>query len=182
MSDYKAPSEEEQNKRNPKNRFLGLFCHASEVNDYWGYNWPFWCGVLLFGIVIGFMTFFDIFFVMGTFSILSGWFLFWFIIRFFSDLVALIGIALAGFSICGTDFTKATVSYYLMCLSLLCNTLFCFYCIFKLFDKEFWSKTTYKIIVWLFNEFVLFLFCWILFCNMVHIGRKRRHQAATNNF
>ena len=90
MSDYKAPSEEEQNKRNPKIRFFGLFCQASEVNDYWGYNWPFWCGVLLFGIVIGFMTFFDIFFVMGTFSILSGWFLFWFIIRLFSDLVALI--------------------------------------------------------------------------------------------
>ena len=183
MSDYQAASSaEEQNRRNPRNRFLGLFCHASEVNDYWGYNWPFWCGVLLFGIVIGLMTTFDIFFVLGILNMLRGWFLFWFIIRFFSDLVALIGILFAGLSICGVNFIKATISYYLMCLSLLCNTLFCIYCIFKIFEKEFWNKTSYKIIVWYFNEFVLFLFCWILFCNMVHIGRKIRQETAATKF
>ena len=181
MSDYHSPTAEEQNKRNPRNRFLGLFCHAGDVGESWGLTWPFWCGVLMFSILIGLMTVLDVIFVAGTFSAISGWFLFWFIIRFFSDLVALIGIVLAGLSICYVDFVKATISYYMMCFSLLLNTLFCLYCIVKIFDKDFWSNTTYRIIIWLFNEFVLFLFCWILFCNMVHIGRKLR-QAASNTY
>ena len=37
MSDYQA-AQQEENMRNPKNRFLGLFCHASEVGDSWGFN------------------------------------------------------------------------------------------------------------------------------------------------
>ena len=182
MSEYQAA--EEQNKRNPRNRFLGLFCHASEVNESWGLNWRFWCGVLMFSIVIGIMTLSDVIYVVKSFGSpnLRGWFLFWFVIRFFSDLIALIGIILAGLSICGVDFMKATISYYSMCLSLVLNTCFCVYCIFSLFDKNFWSQTTYHLIIWLLNEFVLFLFCWILFCNMVHIGRKRRQEATGNTF
>ena len=34
-NDYQITLEEE-NKRNPKNRFLGLFCHASEIDITWG--------------------------------------------------------------------------------------------------------------------------------------------------
>ena len=58
MDDYQK-QEMEENQRNPKNRFLGLFCHANQVDSSWGYNWPFWCGVLMFSIVIGLISILD---------------------------------------------------------------------------------------------------------------------------
>ena len=182
MSDYQATAQEE-NMRNPKNRFFGLFCHANEVDNSWGMNWPFWCGVLIFGIVIGLMTLLDMGSIFTTFfGNVRGWFLFWFIIRCISDFIALIGIVFAALSIMSNNFTRATIAYYAMILSFVCNTAFCVYCIFRIFDGSFWRATTYRFVVWLVNEFVLFLFCWILFCNMVVIGRKNREQAAANTF
>ena len=60
MSNQEYTSAETENKRNPKNRFLGLFCHASDVDDHWGFNWSFACGVVVFSIVFGIWTIFDI--------------------------------------------------------------------------------------------------------------------------
>ena len=183
MTEYQNAREIEENQRSPKNRFLGLFCHASEVNNSWGMNWPFSCGVILFSIVIGLMTIFDISAIFTTFfRSQHGWFLFWFVIRFFSDLLALIAIVLATMSIIQTNFSRATIAYYTLIVSLICNTFFCGYCIFRIFDGAFWRATTYRLIIWLLNEFIIFIFCWILFCNMVDIGRKNREKAAANAF
>ena len=33
MADYQPATAEEENRRNPKNRFMFLFCHASEVDN-----------------------------------------------------------------------------------------------------------------------------------------------------
>ena len=54
---------EQENLRNPKNRFLGLFCHAREVDNSWGCNWSFPTGVIIFSIVIGIASFADIYFI-----------------------------------------------------------------------------------------------------------------------
>ena len=55
--DYQRAQEE--NLRSPKNRFLGIFCHANEVNDHWGPNWSFGCGVIFFSVLVGIWTIFD---------------------------------------------------------------------------------------------------------------------------
>ena len=182
MSDYQNAREIEENQRSPKNRFLGLFCHASDVDQSWGMNWPFSCGVILFSIVIGLMTIFDIFALVTLMSKVHSWFFFWSFIRFLSDLIALIAIVFANMSYIQTNFTRATIAYYALIISLICNTFFCGYCIFSIISSDFWKLTTYRIIIWLLNEFILFIFCWILFCNMVDIGRKNRQNAASNPF
>ena len=179
MSDYNNANSAETTDRSPKNRFLGLFCHANQVGESWGWNWPFYCGVIMFSIFIGIMTLFDVSAIFtDLFKDADGWLLFWIIMRFISDLIALIGIIFAIISIVQKSFMKATIGYYVMVLSLVINTAFCIYCIFSVFDKEFWEDTTYRLVIWLFNEFCLFLFCWILFCNMVDIGRANKREAA----
>ena len=183
MSDYTAANGAETADRNPKNRFFGLFCHANQVSDSWGLNWPFYCGVIIFSIVIGLMTLFDVSVIFTKFfDQTKDWFLLWFIIRFISDFIALIGIVFAIISIIQSNFIRATIAYYCMIVSFLCNTGFCVYCIFCIFEKSFWKKTHFRIVIWLFNEFVLFLFCWILFCNMVDIGRNNKRAAAANTY
>ena len=66
MSDYQAAKEVQENERNPKNRFMGLFCHASQVDISWGWNWPFWLGVVIFSILVGFMSVFDIIYLLQS--------------------------------------------------------------------------------------------------------------------
>ena len=185
MSSQDYLSAEVENRRNPKNRFLGLFCHASQVDDHWGFNWSFACGVVIFSIVFGIWTIFDII-SMGKVLRFSywtgGWFPFFCVVRFISDFCAIIAIIFAMISISRTNFKMATVAYYLLILSFVLDILFLIDCIVNFFNGRFWINVNYRIIVWLLNIFVLFLFCWILFCNMVDIGRKIRANAGANQF
>ena len=182
MSDYTNANTAETTDRTAKNRFLGFLWHANQVNESWGYNWSFSCGVVVFSIVVGIMTLFDVSaFFTDLFKKADHWLLFWLIIRFVSDLITLIGIIFAIMSIIQSNFTRATIGYYCMVLSLLLNLVFCGYCIFSIFDGDFWKKTTYRLVVWLLNEFLLFIFCWVLFCNMVDIGRQNK-RAAQNTY
>ena len=112
----------------------------------------------------------------------SGWTIFWFIVRFVSDFIAIIAMIIAMLSVCQTNFKKATIAYYMLYASLILNTAFFIYCITRFFNATFWRLTTYRIIVWMLNEFVLFIFCWILFANMVDIGRKIKTNIASNPF
>ncbi len=180
-TDYQRAQEE--NLRSPKNRFLGLFCHANQVDDHWGHNWSFGCGVIFFSVLVGIWTIFDT----VTMSLLMrysirGWFVFWCIIRFVSDLIAIIAMLIAICSVFQVHFKKATAAYYMLIVSLIFNTAFFIYCITCFFDSFFWRTTTYRIIIWMLNEVVLFIFTWILFCNMVDVGRKIRAAQATNPF
>ena len=183
MADYQPATAEEENRRNPKNRFMFLFCHASEVDQSWGKNWSFGCGVVIFSIICGIMAIFDVSVTFGNyFKNIRNWFLFMFVIRFISNLITLTGIIFGIISIIQSSFQRATIAYYAMVISFLLNLIFCIYCIFRIFSADFWKKTTYRIVVWLLNEFVLLLFCWILFCNMVNIGRKNRQNAGATTF
>ena len=180
-TDYQRAQEE--NLRSPKNRFLGIFCHANQVDDHWGPNWSFGCGVIFFSVLVGIWTIFDT----VTMSLLigrtfKGWPIFWFSIRFVSDIIAIIAMIIAMLSVCQTNFRKATIGYYMLIVSLILNTAFVIYCITCFFDSYFWRMTTYRIIIWMLNEFVLFIFCWILFANMVDIGRKIKTNIASNPF
>ena len=182
-SDYQAAQTE--NLRNPKNRFLGLFCHANQVDDHWGCNWSFGCGVALFSCLVGIWTIFDAVTMCRLMTNqLRGrtGFTVWCIIRFLSDFIAIIAMIFAILSVRQINFKRATIGYYMLIVSLILNTAFVIYCITCFFDSYFWRATTFRIIIWLLNEFVLFIFCWILFCNMVDIGRKKRNAAASNPF
>ena len=180
MDDYQK-QEMEENQRNPKNRFLGLFCHANQVDSSWGYNWPFWCGVLMFSIVIGLISILDFSFsykLINSFRSRGGWIVFFFILRIISDVITIIGIILAAVSIVQTSFQKATIAYYTEILSFVINIAVL---IFGLFKILFYSYG-YFVLLWGFSDFVLLLFLWILFCNMVDIGRKVRQAVGANSF
>ena len=181
--DYQRAQEE--NLRSPKNRFLGIFCHANQVDDHWGHNWSFGCGVVAFSIVFAIMTIYDISslsYFLHRITQQFRWFILWSIIRMIADLFAIVAMGFANVSVCQTNFRRATIGYYLLIVCLILNTAFIIYCITCFFDYNFWKVTTFNIILWLLNEFVLFIFCWILFCNMVDIGRKKRAQTASNPF
>ncbi len=174
MDDYQK-HEMEENQRNPKNRFLGLFCHANQVDSSWGNNWPFWCGVLMFGIVIGIISIYDF---IGCFQLINeittGWQKFFYALRIISNVVAIVGIVFAALSIFQTSFTNATIAYYTLILSFIINTTFCVFSLFSIFISKYW----YNVIIWIFCDFILVIFLWILFCNMVDIGRKVRQAAS----
>ena len=174
MDDYQK-HEMEENQRNPKNRFLGLFCHANQVDSSWGYNWPFWCGVLMFGIVIGIISIYDF---IGCFQLINeittGWQKFFYSLRIISNVVAIVGIVFAALSIIQTSFRNATIAYYTLILSFIINTVFCVFSVFSILISKYW----YNVIVWFFCDFILVIFLWVLFCNMVDIGRKVRQAAS----
>ena len=185
MSNQEYTSAETENKRNPKNRFLGLFCHASDVDDHWGFNWSFACGVVVFSIVFGVWTIFDIVSMEKVLRLsyyTGGWFPFFCVVRFISDFFVFVAIIVAILSIVRTDFKMATIAYYVLIVSLIFDVAFLIDCIVNFFNSRFWINVNFRIIIWLMNIIVLFLFCWILFCNMVDIGRKIRANAAMNQF
>ena len=94
MSEY---TQMEQNMRSPKNRFFGIFCHANQVDDHWGYNWSFTCGVVVLSIILGIWTIYDLS-SMSTLiarGYLFGWYIFFCILRFISDFISIAGIVFA---------------------------------------------------------------------------------------
>ncbi len=167
--------------RSPKNRFLGLFCHANDVDQSWGLNWPFSCGVIIFSIVCGLTTFSDLLGMAkrGYLTSSFGVFKFMFVVRLFSDLIALIAIGFSIHSLIGLNQRSGVIGYYTLILSLLLNTVFLVYCLIHIFTSEFWKLVGFYFVPWCAEEFVLFLFTWILFCNMVDIGRKLKAQQNT---
>ena len=136
MSDYTAANGAETADRNPKNRFFGLFCHANQVSDSWGLNWPFYCGVIMFSIVIGIMTLFDVSVIFTKFfDQTKDWFLLWFIIRFISDLIALIGIVFAIIGHYGTmGFNWKWFVFFELPLYLFCG--WALYATYKLYKRS----------------------------------------------
>ena len=176
MTDYED-QETKDAMRNPKNRFLFLFCHANDVGDSWGLNWPFYCGVVMFSILVGVMTFFDVYytFTENYFSSdkVTGWFTFMFVLRLISDVFAVVSISFGLKSVFQSlEALSGAISYYAILISLTLNTIFCFYCIISIFRTEFWETVKWRIITFFLQEPVLFAFAWILFGNMVEVARK----------
>ena len=176
MDDDYQKAQVEENLRNPKNRFLGFFCHAKEVDKSWGCDWSFGCGVITFSIVIGIASFADIYTLAehNIFGVGSGYkfFKFMFSIKIISDLISLIDIGVACYAVNRENLTYSIISYWVMVLCFLLNSIFVIYVLIAMFSE--WNKVYWGIFQWGIYEFGLLLFCWILFCNQVSLGRKRR--------
>lgn len=169
----------QENLNNPKNRFLFLFCHANEVDDSWGCGCDFKTGVFIFSILIGCLVGSDLYYICGDriFSTMSRAypkFSLMFGLKTLSDLTSLIGVIYSCIAINKTVMsgTPPTICYYIEVLSFVLCTAFCVYCIFSIFDRDFWWLVSYKVITWAFHEFALLLFCWILFCYMVFTNKQ----------
>ena len=185
MDDYQITFAEEQNLRNPKNRFLGCFCHANEVDDTWGCGLSFSCGIIFFSILVGLGVIYDYPIISGIqYKVLRwywfNWLTFFIILRVISDVFAVVGIVYALVSICGTNYKRAVIAYYCFIVTLVINTVYSIAFIFLTF--KYYLYVGLIIFGWVIDEFFLILFCWFLFCNMVVIGRKNRQNASTTNF
>ena len=182
-NDYQITLEEE-NRRNPKNRFLGLFCHASEVDTTWGCKCPFWVGVVLLSIIVGIEAIVDIPIIKAIFFLLTwiNFFTIFIILRIISDICAIIGIGYAIYSICCSHYKASIIAYYCLVATFAINTFFAIFMIVILFYGKYRGGVSFRILSWAFDYFFLLLFCWFLFCNMVNIGRINRQQTAANSF
>lgn len=166
-----------ENLTNPKNRFLGLFCHAKEVDNSWGCGWSFQTGVVMFSIIIGIATFFDIYYIAEkeVFEDHGHKFLkFMVVLKILSDIIVFIGIVIACYAVSVLNLTYSIVSYWVEVLAFLLNTIFVCYSIIAIFF--YFDFIGPFIAAWFVSEFGLLIFCWILFCNQVYLGRKARGQ------
>ena len=183
MDDEFAQAKQTANLKNPKNRFLGIFCHANEVDNSWGCGWSFATGVIIFSILCGVACLMDIYYIAeGKFFDKASEhtiYKIFFIIKIISDFICFIGIGIACFATNRNNHTYSIVSYYVMVLTFLLHTIYLIYTLIAIFDSEYLDIVRYFLISWELDELGLLLFCWILFCNQVYIGRKIR--AANQN-
>ena len=113
MWDEENKAAQQENLRNPKNRFLGLFCHAKEVDNSWGCGWSFTMGVIIFSFIIGIASLLDIYYLAkkDIFLGISGIFKFMIVIKIISDFISFIGIGFACFAVSKENLTYSIVSY-----------------------------------------------------------------------
>ena len=177
--DYKRA--EQENLTNPKNRFLFLFCHAKEVDDKGGCDWSFATGVVMFSIVMGVAAFFDIYYLAigKVFEKSTTGLQVWFVIKILSDFISFVGIAMACFAVFRQNLKFSVISYYVVVLSFILNTLFLLSCFYFMFSNP---MILLYFIPWGVYEFGLILFCWILFCNQVYLGRQQKIQASQTGY
>ena len=129
---------EQENLTNPKNRFLGLFCHAREIDNSWGCGWSFATGVVIFSLIIGVASLMDIYYIAEK-DIFSnkdakGVLKFFIVIKIISDLISFIGIGIACYAVNKENLTYSIVSYYVIVLSFLLNSIFLIYAIIAIFS------------------------------------------------
>ena len=172
---------EQENLRNPKNRFLGFCCHAKDVDSSWGCDWSFQTGVIMFSVVILIASFWDVYEIAEYKCFQrapNGLYKFFFGLKVFSDVVNFVSIGLSCFAVQKANLKYSIISYWVAVLSLLLNTLFLIYIFIAMF--VFWDKIWHEIPAAVILEIGLVLFSWILFCNQVDLGRKRRQAQNPN--
>ena len=166
---------QQENLQNPKNRFLGICCHASEIDSSWGCDWSFQTGVVMFGAIILIATFFDIYEIAG-YHIFDkspgGFFSFCFGVKILTDVINMLTVISSCFALNIEHYRLAIICYYTAVLSLLLTTLFCIFIFIQIIVN--WELVWHEFISLIFLETGLFFFSWILFCNQVDLGRKRR--------
>ena len=182
MEDENYKLQVQENLRNPKNRFLGCFCHAKDVDSSWGCNWSFQTGVIIFSIVIFICSAFDIYeiaykkcFVYSP----NGLFTFFFIFKVVSDVLNLTSIVIGIVAVAKIHLRLSIIAYWMAVLSLLLNTIFFIYIFIAIF---FYVDRIWRIMITVvLLEIGLILYSWILFANQVDIGRKKKAEAAQAN-
>ena len=183
MSDEQITLKEEQNLRNPKNRFLGFLYHANEVDNDWGCKCPFWVGVVITSFFTGVLTLYDIriFTLIRAFIVWINGYTVGYLIRWIADVISIVGIVYAIISIIKSHYKSAFIAYYCSLIVFYVNVCYTIFCIFLIFTR--WrSIISLNIISWFLTGFILLIHCWFLFCNMVYIGRRNRQMAAANSF
>ena len=178
---YENQYDIERSQRNPKNRFLLCFCYANEVDDSWGCNCPFWVGVVILSIIEGCFAISDIPSI-GTITYLVwlNWFTFMIFLRCLSSFIAIFGILYALMSVCQSNYKYSVIAYYCMFVTFIINTVFSLYCIVIII--KFFKRVQFRVLAWFTDEFLMLLYCWFLFCNMVVIGRKNKKAQQYNFF
>ena len=182
MEDENYKLQVQENLRNPKNRFLGCFCHAKDVDSSWGCNWSFQTGVIIFSIVILICSAFDIYeiaykkcFVYSP----NGLFTFFFIFKVVSDVLNFTSIVIGIVAVAKIHLRLSIIAYWMAVLSLLLNTIFFIYIFIAIF---FYVDRIWRIMITVvLLEIGLVLYSWILFANQVDIGRKKKAEAAQAN-
>jgi len=182
MEDENYKLQVQENLRNPKNRFLGCFCHAKDVDSSWGCNWSFQTGVIIFSIVIFICSAFDIYeiaykkcFVYSP----NGLFTFFFIFKVVSDVLNFTSIVIGIVAVAKIHLRLSIIAYWMAVLSLLLNTIFFIYIFIAIF---FYVDRIWRIMITVvLLEIGLVLYSWILFANQVDIGRKKKAEAAQAN-
>ena len=175
MLDDEYKKAQQENLQNPKNRFLGICCHAREIDSSWGCDWSFQTGVVMFGVIILIASFFDIYEIADVEIFKkspNGFFSFCYGVKVFTDLINLITVIASCFALNKEHLKLSVICYYLSVLSLLLTSLFCLFIFIEIFIH--WSLVWREFIAVIILEIALFLFSWILFCNQVDLGRKRR--------
>ena len=183
MEDDNYKLKQQENLRNPKNRFLGLFCHANSVDSSWGCDWSFQTGVVMFSVVILICSFYDVYEIAGNKvfqNTPNGLYSFFFGLKVFSDVINFIGIIMSCFAVYKENLKYSIISYWVAVASLLLNTLFFIYVFIAMFS--FWDKIWHILPTTILLEIGLVLFGWILFCNQVDLARKKRAAANQNTY
>ena len=190
------PSEEvKESKWNPKNRFLFFFCETYQVDKGWGCGccgcraFPFSLGVLIFSIIMAINSFKDLYDILLSKYLMSGseskkLFRLFFYMKLGSDTFCIIGILFALYSICKSHYCSSVAAYYSVVVSFILGTAFCVYILTCLVDLDFWWRVgilkIFTVIFWFVFDYVLLIFNWLLFCNMVDINRKQQEEAQKN--
>ena len=179
MYDDDQYRKQQENLTNPKNRFLGLFCHAKEVDNTWGCGWSFGTGVIIFSVIMVIVVIYDIIYIASKKIFqspdISFTFKFFIVIKILSDIIAFVGIGISIYAVNRQNRLYSIVAYWVIVLVFLLNTIFVIYAIVAIF--YYWDYIKYLIFLWFIMEFILLLYCWILFANQVYLGRVQNAQA-----
>ena len=173
--------QQQDSKYNPLNRFLFCCCHTDEVDVGWGWGccgcrtFPFSCGVLIFSAIMLVATAKDIIDIeSNSYSLKTrGHFKTFFYIKIAGDCSCILAALIALCSLRTINYCQSIIAYYLGFISFVANSAFCLYTIQWLFTLTFWFTVgVFTPIAWGIVEYILLLFDWVLFCNMVNIKRK----------
>ena len=189
-------NQKEDSPWNPTNRFLFLFCHTSRVDDGWGFTickcrtFPFSFGVYIFSVVMMINSIKDLYDITLSEYLYDkhakdNTFVSFFYVKVSADALIILGIILALYSVCAFNYCSSVTAYYSVAISFILTTIFCVYIITRFGDINFWWKIELKIftvMLWFFFDYILLLFTWILFCNMVDIKRKKQKESQDNVF
>ena len=190
-------TEVQEEKWNPKNRFLLFFCHTYEVDKGWGCGWcgcrafSFSLGVIIFSVIMGINSIKDLYDIILSKYLMKGsedkkLFVIFFYIKLAGDALCILGIIFGLISVCSFNYCMSIAAYYTVAVSFILGTSFCIYVLTCIFDLSFWWEVGFLKIVtvfsWFIFNYILLIFTWILFYNMVDIYRKKQEEQKDNQF
>ena len=97
-------------------------------------------------------------------------------VKFTADIICILAAIIAFISICSNSYCISLFSYYASFISFVLNTSFLIFILTRICNLSFWEEIGFtkllNLILWFVFDYILLLFAWFLFCNMVNIKRK----------